>query len=142
MRLRHLSFKSTALRFWIVLSPSFLISAHLPPPHSSTPLTSDLVSSRVLHKPHVRAAKPQPHLHARCDCGRDPCRSHSLPQHTIDFAERGNVGLFLHHFFPTQPCCMHASAFVCKSRTLPKEARVRFPGTMRSQTVSFTDPLP
>mmetsp|Transcript_4242 Transcript_4242/g.11967 ORF Transcript_4242/g.11967 Transcript_4242/m.11967 type:complete len:206 (-) Transcript_4242:1401-2018(-) len=45
VRLRHLSFRSTALRFSMAANESFLISAHLPPPHFRTPSTSALVSA-------------------------------------------------------------------------------------------------
>mmetsp|Transcript_40500 Transcript_40500/g.129085 ORF Transcript_40500/g.129085 Transcript_40500/m.129085 type:complete len:257 (+) Transcript_40500:472-1242(+) len=46
-RLRHLSLRSTAVRFSIAANPSFLMSAHLPPPHLDTPSMSALDSSRV-----------------------------------------------------------------------------------------------
>mmetsp|Transcript_36445 Transcript_36445/g.94637 ORF Transcript_36445/g.94637 Transcript_36445/m.94637 type:complete len:227 (-) Transcript_36445:1020-1700(-) len=50
MRLRHLSFKSTALLLSIAEKLSFLMSAHLPPPHLSTPSTRAWVSSRVQNR--------------------------------------------------------------------------------------------
>jgi hypothetical protein len=44
-RLRHLSFKSTAVRCSMAGKPSFLMSAHLPPPHCATPRTRASASS-------------------------------------------------------------------------------------------------
>mmetsp|Transcript_7874 Transcript_7874/g.29486 ORF Transcript_7874/g.29486 Transcript_7874/m.29486 type:complete len:300 (+) Transcript_7874:1652-2551(+) len=44
-RFLHLSFKSTAVRYSMAGKPSFLISAHFPPPHRWTPSTSASASS-------------------------------------------------------------------------------------------------
>mmetsp|Transcript_5637 Transcript_5637/g.23891 ORF Transcript_5637/g.23891 Transcript_5637/m.23891 type:complete len:261 (+) Transcript_5637:2092-2874(+) len=43
----HLSFKSTAVRCSMAGKPSFLMSAHLPPPHRATPSTSASASSKA-----------------------------------------------------------------------------------------------
>lgn len=48
IRLRHLSLRSTEDRWEMARRPSFLMSAHLPGPHTCTPCTSVRVSSTVL----------------------------------------------------------------------------------------------